>query len=357
MINVALFAYDFEHKKSLDFFNTIIGTSGFKLTVIAAPWVNIDKHESKKECIKNSKVKDYCNTNDITYISCKHNDFDSVKTIVDEYGLDLGVVSGARIISRNVIELFRDGILNFHPGKIPETSGLDALYHTIRTNCSYGVTAHFIDYRVDAGKLIEFREVAIEPKDSIESLKRKNYELQLKMLSEFLLKYKKDNVQLKEIIRPHKNELLSESDKECLFNNFDTWKSYHYLLQYNSKIFKACENGDLVFLKKLYFSSYIVNLVNEKGWSTLLVAAFNQRVEVCKWLISNGANVNHQNFKGTSVLMFAKTHANGNSELIRVLIENGADPYLKDCFNKDIFYYLNECSQLEMIKFIKDLTV
>ena len=68
------------------------------------------------------------------------------------------IISGARIIKRDVIKLFANGIVNFHPGMIPETSGLDSFHHSIAQNCSMGVTVHLIDHRVDAGKFIFFEK-------------------------------------------------------------------------------------------------------------------------------------------------------------------------------------------------------
>lgn len=357
MNNIALFTYDFEHKKSLDFFNIVLDNSNFSLVVIAAPWVNLNGSTPTEKHFGNSEIKEVCDTKNIPYISCSHNDHARIKSVVNKYNLDIGIVAGARIIPKKTIELFRDGILNFHPGKIPETSGLDAFYYTIKNNCSYGVTSHFIDYRVDAGELVEFKEVTVELSDSVASLKEKSYILQLEMLSKFLINYENNSIQCQTITRPFKNNLLSEAEKTSILNKFQVWKSFHSLSQYDAKIFEACERGDLSFLKDLDYANYIVNLINEKGWSTLLVSAFNQRYEVCKWLIEHGANVNYQNHKGTSILMFAKTHAENDKELIHLLIKNGANPYLKDCFGKDVFHYLNKDTQLDIIDFLKETTI
>lgn len=355
MNNIALFTYDFEHKKSLDFFNIVLDNSNFSLVVIAAPWVNLNGSTPTEKHFGNSEIKEVCDTKNIPYISCSHNDHARIKSVVNKYNLDIGIVAGARIIPKKTIELFRDGILNFHPGKIPETSGLDSFYYTLKNNCSYGVTSHFIDYKVDAGELVEFEEVTIELNDSIESLKEKNYALQLKMLNKFLTNYKNNDIECKKIIRPFKNNALSKSEKISILNNFQIWKNFHWLSQYNAKIFEACVKGDLEFLQELDYPGYIANLINEKGRSTLLVSAFNQRYDVCKWLIEHGADINYQNSKGTSILMFAKTHAN-NIELIRLLLDNGANPYLTDCFGKDIFYYLNKNNQLNIIEYLKEFT-
>ena len=71
-----------------------------------------------------------------------------------KYKINLGIISGARIIDKKIIKLFKYGIINFHPGKIPETSGLDSFFWTIKKNIYPSVTAHFIDQYVDRGKIL-----------------------------------------------------------------------------------------------------------------------------------------------------------------------------------------------------------
>ena len=60
------------------------------------------------------------------------------------------MIAGARILKRPVIDRFSIGIINFHPGLIPEARGLDALLWSIRGDLPLGVTSHLIDERVDA---------------------------------------------------------------------------------------------------------------------------------------------------------------------------------------------------------------
>ena len=47
------------------------------------------------------------------------------------------------------------GIINFHPGLIPEARGLDTPQWCIYDGIPLGVTSHFIDSKVDAGRIIE----------------------------------------------------------------------------------------------------------------------------------------------------------------------------------------------------------
>ena len=80
----------------------------------------------------------------------------------------------------------------------------------------------------------------------------------------------------------------------------------------------AAEKGNLDTLKKLKSKNYSLTDKNNKGWDALIVAAYYEQFDVCKWLIKNGADPNSINYNGTSVLMYAMTAA-GNSNNLKVL--------------------------------------
>ena len=70
-----------------------------------------------------------------------------------------------------------------------------------------------------------------------------------------------------------------------------------------------------------------VNDRNGKGWSPIIVAAYHGRRELVNFLLQNGANINDRNYRGTTVLMYAKDYAleNNDSDFFKYLIEQVAD--------------------------------
>lgn len=86
-----------------------------------------------------------------------------------------------------------------------------------------------------------------------------------------------------------------------------------------------------------------VNDRNKIGWSPIIVAAYNGRLELVRDLISLGANVNDTNFKGTSVLMYAKDYflRSKDNALFNLLLEFGADINKKDYSGKKLVDYLS----------------
>jgi len=69
---------------------------------------------------------------------------------------DLGVVFGMRKINKNIIELFKDGLINVHRGISQKYRGLDsdlwAIYHSDYDNL--GVTIHMVDPTLDIGDIV-----------------------------------------------------------------------------------------------------------------------------------------------------------------------------------------------------------
>lgn len=85
-----------------------------------------------------------------------------------------------------------------------------------------------------------------------------------------------------------------------------------------------------------------VNDKNEKGWSPIIVAAYHGRKDLIDFLISKGSNINDRNYKGTTVLMYAKDYALKNNDALffQDILNLGANIYLKDWQNKSLFDYI-----------------
>jgi ankyrin repeat protein len=97
---------------------------------------------------------------------------------------------------------------------------------------------------------------------------------------------------------------------------------------------KATKKKDLDKVLKLLRGGADPNEANEKGSVPLMDAVWNRSVDIADALISQKADVNHQNFRGNTALHFAFER---NSKLmVTLLIEHGATPSLKtkNCMGK-----------------------
>ena len=99
---------------------------------------------------------------------------------LEEYQVDLVVLAGYLVIvPENVIERFRNRIINIHPSLIPSFCG-DGFYglHVheavlARGNKVTGATVHFVDEGTDTGPIIFQKAVEVKQGDTPEVLQRR----------------------------------------------------------------------------------------------------------------------------------------------------------------------------------------
>ena len=78
------------------------------------------------------------------------------------------------ILSRNFISKFKGKILNIHPSLLPKYKGLNTHQRALENNEKYsGCTVHFVNSKLDSGKIILQKKVKISKNDTKNSLARK----------------------------------------------------------------------------------------------------------------------------------------------------------------------------------------
>jgi folate-dependent phosphoribosylglycinamide formyltransferase PurN len=224
---IGIFGYDFSHHKTNEIIkNTFI--SGFSIgAVFLAPKINYTDDGSVISIDKNSiniEIREFCKEKKIPVYRVHHNDSLKISTYVDNYNINIGLIGGAKIIHQDTIEIFKLGIINYHPGQIPETSGLDSLYRTIENIISPCVTAHLIDGRVDAGLFILESRVSVFKNDTLETISNRILEKQIDLNQVVLKGIEKQTFCFPEIDRPYKNKRLNNNKKEKIMTHFDNWK-------------------------------------------------------------------------------------------------------------------------------------
>lgn len=362
---IALFAYDFPHRKTQDFIQELI-FHGVNIVVLAAPKVKLahsDNTSYFKRSIKLAEPLDtrtICKNAGIDFYSVNHDNISEISNIVKSHQLNLGIISGARIITQPIIDLFSEGLVNFHPGMLPETSGLDSFYYGIKKSISLGVTTHFIDSRVDAGLRIAFDELMLGSDDTVEVVQENLYQLQKISLRNFLKKTQLGSIQSDPINRPFKNEPLSSESKRSLIAKFEHWRALRFVSQQKTRLFNACAAGDFDDVKVvLEFAPDLINSKNDSGWTPLIVACHSNHTDLVEFLLVNGADVNLCGNKGTSPLMYAKTPYMNSTDIdfkiLDLLLAAGADIYKKDCFGKTVFDYLDSSTNLDLVEYFSRL--
>ena len=91
------------------------------------------------------------------------------------YNIKLVLLAGfMKILSKNFITKFKGKILNIHPSLLPKYKGLNTHQRALNNNDKYsGCTVHFVNSKLDSGKIILQKKVKISKNDTKNSLARK----------------------------------------------------------------------------------------------------------------------------------------------------------------------------------------
>ncbi len=89
------------------------------------------------------------------------------------------------------------------------------------------------------------------------------------------------------------------------------------------------------------------------GMSALLFASNKKRPRLVDYLVSKGAEVNHQDNRGRSALMLASIE--GDIETVNILVENGADPGLKTGDGSTALDMAKEKERSEVAEYLESL--
>ncbi len=89
--------------------------------------------------------------------------------------------------------------MNIHPALLPAFPGTDGYGDTFRYGCKVGgCTVHFVDYGEDSGPIIGQRALAIEPGDTLETVKAKGLELEWELYPACIQLYAQNRLKVEE---------------------------------------------------------------------------------------------------------------------------------------------------------------
>jgi len=79
-----------------------------------------------------------------------------------------------KILNKQFISKFHNKIINIHPSLLPKYKGLNTFQRAIDNKEKLtGCTVHYVNNRLDSGKIILQKKINVEPKDSEQTLKAK----------------------------------------------------------------------------------------------------------------------------------------------------------------------------------------
>ena len=144
-------------------------------------------------CNNSSAKVYYTQKNSIPYlvINTKKRNFENEILIkLKNYNISLICLAGyMKIVSKNFLLKYGKKIINIHPSLLPKYKGLNTFEKIIKNNeKKTGCTVHFVNERLDSGKLIIQKSFFIDKSDKIDVLKKKTQILEYKAFSEAIIK-------------------------------------------------------------------------------------------------------------------------------------------------------------------------
>ena len=94
-----------------------------------------------------------------------------------------------KILSKTFIKSFKGKILNIHPSLLPKYKGLNTHQRALNNNEKYsGCTVHFVNSKLDSGKIILQSKVKINKNDTTKTLAKKILAQEHKLYPRALMK-------------------------------------------------------------------------------------------------------------------------------------------------------------------------
>ncbi len=140
--------------------------SNFKINLIIS---SNSKAKGLNYAIKYGIKKKVINYVDISF---------SEKKILKElrnYKINIICLAGfMKILSKNFIKKFKGKIINIHPSLLPKYKGLNTYQRAIDNKDKYsGCTVHYVNVKLDSGKIILQKKVRIFKKDTAQILAKR----------------------------------------------------------------------------------------------------------------------------------------------------------------------------------------
>ena len=107
-----------------------------------------------------------------------------------KYNISLICLAGyMKILSKKFLRNFGKKVINIHPSLLPKFKGLNTFSKVLKNKeKKTGCTVHFVDEKLDNGKIISQRSFFIDPSDNEEKLRKKTQRLEYLTFPESTIK-------------------------------------------------------------------------------------------------------------------------------------------------------------------------
>jgi len=126
---------------------------------------------------------------DVEHVEVAIHNSEEVMPHIRDIDLDIIVFGGTRIIRGEILDYPKDGVINSHPGLLPECRGSASPAWSVYHDIPVGSSTHFCDNGVDTGHLLLRREVPVKRGMKYEDLCYETLVLSGILMKEALMAY------------------------------------------------------------------------------------------------------------------------------------------------------------------------
>ena len=126
---------------------------------------------------------------EIPHVTVSIHNSEKVMPHIENLDLDLIVFGGTRIIRGEILDFPKDGVINSHPGLLPDCRGSASPAWSVYHDIPIGSSTHFCDNGIDTGDLLFRREIPVKRGMSYEDLCYQTLVLAGVLMKEALIAY------------------------------------------------------------------------------------------------------------------------------------------------------------------------
>ena len=144
---------------------------------------------------KNAKGLYYAKKNKIKFLFIDYkNNIDAENKILlnlKNNKINLICLAGfMKILSKRIVNKYKDKILNIHPSLLPKYKGLNAHKRVLKNNEKFtGCTVHIVNSKLDSGKIILQKKIKVLKKDDEASLSKRVLKIENQIYPKALRKF------------------------------------------------------------------------------------------------------------------------------------------------------------------------
>jgi ankyrin repeat protein len=120
------------------------------------------------------------------------------------------------------------------------------------------------------------------------------------------------------------------------------------------ELFNACEKGNILQIEELLKTNKLhIDIQNGDNCTLLMMACLYGHIELIRFLINKGSNLESKDRVGHTAIMYVFIH--NNIDIIKLFIEKGSNLDVVDSYGSTFFDYLSKKGAIEVDKLLQEI--